>query len=94
MLTLETIFPDIKKSVLASKLISPLDIETIFNVPGGHWHHSELQIDRMYSLRPVFKYSSYRTPIYGLYICGAGTHPGGGVTGLPGKNSSREILKA
>ena len=93
MLTLETIFPDIKKSVLASKLISPLDIETIFNVPGGHWHHSELQIDRMYSLRPVFKYSSYRTPIHGLYICGAGTHPGGGISGKSGINAANQIIK-
>ena len=93
MLTLETIFPDIKKSVLASKLISPLDIETIFNVPGGHWHHSELQIDRMYSLRPVFKFSSYRTPIHGLYICGAGTHPGGGISGKSGINAANQIIK-
>ena len=93
MLTLETIFPDIKKSVLASKLISPLDIENIFNVPGGHWHHSELQIDRMYSLRPVFKYSSYRTPIRGLYICGAGTHPGGGISGKSGINAANQIIK-
>ena len=71
----------------------PLDIETIFNVPGGHWHHSELQIDRMYSLRPVFKYSSYRTPINGLYICGAGTHPGGGISGKSGINAANQIIK-
>ena len=71
----------------------PLDIETIFNVPGGHWHHSELQIDRMYSLRPVFKYSSYRTPIHGLYICGAGTHPGGGISGKSGINAANQIIK-
>ena len=70
-----------------------LDIETIFNVPGGHWHHSELQIDRMYSLRPVFKYSSYRTPIHGLYICGAGTHPGGGISGKSGINAANQIIK-
>ena len=61
-------------------------------MPGGHWHHNELQIDRMYSLRPVFKYSSYRT-LFGLYICGAGTHVIGGISGKSGICATNQIIK-
>jgi len=90
---LESFSPGIKKSILASQFLSPQDIENSFNVPGGHWHHSELQIDRMYSLRPVFKYSNYKTPLSGLYVCGAGTHPGGGINGNSGINAAKQIIK-
>ena len=90
---LETLSPGIRKSILSSQLLSPQDIENSFNVPGGHWHHSELQIDRMYSLRPVFKYSNYKTPLSGLYICGAGTHPGGGINGNSGINAAKKIIE-
>ena len=63
---LELIFPNLKKSIISTQFLSPSDIEDQFNVPGGHWHHSELQIDRMYSLRPIFKFSNYNTPIENL----------------------------
>ena len=89
---LELIFPNLKKSIISTQFLSPSDIEGQFNVPGGHWHHSELQIDRMYSLRPIFKFSNYNTPIENLYICGAGTHPGGGISGISGINSANQIL--
>ena len=89
---LELIFPNLKKSIISTQFLSPSDIEDQFNVPGGHWHHSELQIDRMYSLRPIFKFSNYNTPIENLYICGAGTHPGGGISGISGINSANQIL--
>ena len=89
---LNSLFPGLKKSVIASQFFSPVDVERQFNVPGGHWHHSELQIDRLYSLRPIFKYSNYKTPIKNLYICGAGTHPGGGISGNPGINAANQII--
>ena len=89
---LDFLFPGLKNSVIASQFLSPVDIEHQFNVPGGHWHHSELQIDRLYSLRPIFKYSNYKTPIRNLYICGAGTHPGGGISGNPGINAANQII--
>ena len=72
--------------------MTPLEIEKDYFVPGGHWHHSELQIDRMYSLRPVFGFANYQSPIENLYICGAGTHPGGGICGSSGLNAARKIL--
>ena len=89
---LDSLFPGLKKSIIASQFLSPVDIESQFNVPGGHWHHSELQIDRLYSLRPIFKYSNYKTSIKNLYICGAGTHPGGGISGNPGINAANQII--
>ena len=70
-----------------------MDIENSYLVPGGHWHHSELQVDRMYSLRPAFGFADYKSPIEGLYICGAGTHPGGGLHGSNAVNALNEILK-
>ena len=65
---LELIFPNLKKSIISTQFFSPSDIEDQFNVPGGHWHHSELQIDRMYALRPIFKFSNNTTPIENIYI--------------------------
>ena len=89
---LEEISPGFTKSIIASELLTPKDIEIRYGVPGGHWHHSEMQIDRMYSLRPVFGFSDYTTPIPGLYICGAGTHPGGGISGASGLNAAKKII--
>ena len=92
MAQLEKLAPGLGKSVLASELLSPADIETRFHVLGGHWHHGELQVDRMYALRPIFGAAHYRAPISGLYICGAGTHPGGGISGAAGLNAAREVM--
>jgi phytoene dehydrogenase-like protein len=92
MAQLEKLAPGIGKSVLASELLSPVDIESRFHALGGHWHHGELQVDRLYALRPVFGAAHYRAPISGLYICGAGTHPGGGISGASGLNAAREVM--
>jgi phytoene dehydrogenase-like protein len=90
--SLEQMAPGIAKAVIASRLFSPADVADQFHVPGGHWHHGELQIDRLFSLRPVFGAGNYRTPIDGLYICGAGTHPGGGINGISGMNASKVMV--
>jgi phytoene dehydrogenase-like protein len=89
---LERLAPGIGSSIIASELLTPVDIEAEFRAPGGHWHHGELQVDRMYSLRPVFGAANYRCPVDGLYLCGAGTHPGGGVCGASGLNAARQVI--
>ncbi|MDE2355828.1 MAG: NAD(P)/FAD-dependent oxidoreductase [Alphaproteobacteria bacterium] len=90
--TVETWAPGFKASVLARQIHSPLDLERKFGLVGGDIMHGALALDQMFSARPVLGYGDYRTPIAGLYQCGAGTHPGGGVTGAPGHNAAREIL--
>ena len=90
---LEQYAPSIGKQVVASELLAPPDLESEFNMHGGHWHHGELSLDQFMMLRPVPAAARYGTPVDGLYLCGAGCHPGGGVTGLPGRNAAIEILK-
>ena len=85
--------PGFKKSVLGVQALSPLDLERIFGLSGGDIMHGRLELDQMFSARPVLGHGNYRSPVEGLYMCGAGTHPGGGVTGAPGHNAAREILK-
>ncbi len=94
MKVLERLSPGIGKTIAASQVLAPPDIEDGWHVPGGHWHHGEWQVDRLFFNRPVFGAANYRTPIDGLYICGAGTHPGGGVNGLSGLNAAREMMRA
>ena len=77
----------------AADLMTPVDIEAEYNLPGGHWHHGELQVDQLLLNRPTFGVSGYDTPLEGLYLASAGSHPGGGISGLPGRNAAREILK-
>ncbi|MDA9137302.1 NAD(P)/FAD-dependent oxidoreductase [Pelagibacterales bacterium] len=91
--TLEKYAPEIRSCILEQEFISPNDIEKNFNVSGGHWHHGEIQIDQLFMLRPIPGAAQYKTPVSGLYMCGAGTHPGGGMTGIPGKNAAHEVLK-
>ncbi len=91
---LEKLCPGIGDTISSSTVLAPPDIETQWQVPGGHWHHGEWQVDRLFFNRPVFGAADYRTPIDGLFICGAGTHPGGGVNGLSGLNAAREIRRA
>jgi phytoene dehydrogenase-like protein len=74
-------------------LIAPLDYETEYGLPEGSVLHGEVALDQMLFMRPVPGWSRYRTPIEGLYLCGSGCHPGGGVTDLPGFNASRVILE-
>ncbi len=85
--------PNFKASVIARQIHSPLDLERKFGLIGGDIFHGALSLDQLFSARPVLGYGDYRTPIKGLFQCGAGTHPGGGVTGVPGHNAAREILK-
>lgn len=91
--TLEEYAPGVKKLILGQRTITPLDLETTFGFRGGHIHHGELSLDQLFAFRPVIGCARYRTPIERLYLCGAGTHPGAGLTGASGLNASREILK-
>jgi phytoene dehydrogenase-like protein len=84
--------PNFKASVLGRQIMSPLDLERTFGLIGGDIMHGTLQLDQMFSARPMLGHGNYRGPLRGLYMCGAGTHPGGGVTGAPGHNAAREIL--
>jgi phytoene dehydrogenase-like protein len=85
--------PNFKASVLGRRILSPLDLEREFGLTGGDIFHGALTLDQVWSARPVLGHADYRTPVAGLYLCGAGTHPGGGVSGLPGHNAAREILR-
>jgi phytoene dehydrogenase-like protein len=85
--------PNFKSAVIARQILTPLDLERTFGLVGGDIFHGALSLDQLYSARPVLGYADYRTPIEGLYQCGSGTHPGGGVTGAPGHNAAREILR-
>jgi phytoene dehydrogenase-like protein len=90
--TVERYAPGFSASVIARQILSPLDLERTFGLVGGDIMHGALSLDQMFSARPVLGHGDYRTPLKGLYQCGAGTHPGGGVTGVPGRNAAREIL--
>lgn len=92
MAALEQHAPGIGATVVASELLTPVDIERQFHMPGGHWHHGELQVDQLLLNRPTFGVSGYDTPLDGLYLASAGSHPGGGISGLPGRNAARHIL--
>jgi phytoene dehydrogenase-like protein len=85
--------PNLKKLIVGRQVLTPLDLERTYGLRGGHIHHGEMALDQLFAFRPVIGYARYRTPIAGLYLCGSGTHPGGGVTGAPGFNASREIIK-
>ncbi len=84
--------PDIEGRIVASELLTAADIEREFHITGGHWHHAELTLDQFLFVRPVSSAAQYRMPLDGLYLCGAGTHPGGGVSGAAGRNAARAIL--
>ena len=85
--------PDIRDRIVASEVLSPADIEREFRITGGHWHHGELTLDQFMFVRPVASAAQYQMPLDGLYLCGAGTHPGGGVSGAAGRNAAKTILK-
>src|SRR5205807_440247 len=91
--TLADYAPNLKELIVARHVLTPLDLEKTFGLTGGHTHHGEMSLDQLFAFRPLIGWAQYRTPIEGLYLCGAGTHPGGGVTGAPGLNASREIIK-
>ncbi len=85
--------PNFKASVLGRQIMSPLDLERTFGLIGGDIFHGALSLDQLFSARPMLGHGDYRGPLAGLYMCGSGTHPGGGVTGAPGHNAAREIIK-
>ena len=73
-------------------MLAPTDLESLLGIWGGHALHGDMAFDQLFNLRPVRGWADYRTPVDGLYLCGAGTHPGGGVTGANGRNCAREVL--
>jgi len=91
--TLSEYAPGLPGMVNQTHTITPLDYEREYGLAEGHWMHGQMGLDQLLMLRPVPGWGRYRTPVEGLYLCGSGTHPGGGITGLPGMNAAREILK-
>jgi phytoene dehydrogenase-like protein len=91
--TVDAYAPNFKRSVLGYKALSPLDLEREFGLVGGDIFHGSLGLDQLFSARPLLGQGNYRGALASLYLCGSGTHPGGGVTGLPGRNAAREILR-
>ncbi len=85
--------PNMPGSVVARTVLSPPDLEARFGITEGNIFHGDISLEQMFHMRPLPGWSQYRTPIAGLYLCGAGTHPGGGVTGAPGYNAARQILR-
>jgi phytoene dehydrogenase-like protein len=84
--------PDLPDRIVARQLLTPPDIERQFRATGGHWHHGDLAIDQMLTLRPAPGAAQYSTPLPGLYLCGAGAHPGGGIIGAAGMNAARRVI--
>jgi phytoene dehydrogenase-like protein len=84
--------PNFTAAVLGRQILTPLDLERTFGLIGGDIFHGALSLDQLFSARPMLGFAAYRTPLRGLYMCGSGTHPGGGVTGAPGHNAAREII--
>jgi phytoene dehydrogenase-like protein len=84
--------PNVRDSIIHRQVISPLDMEREYSLTGGNIFHGDMTLDQLFFMRPVAGWARYRTPIEGLYLCGSGTHPGGGVMGAPGYNAAREIL--
>lgn len=91
--TVDRYAPGFKASVIARQSLSPLDLERVFGLVGGDIFHGTLSLDQLFSARPMLGYADYRGPLDGLYLCGAGAHPGGGVTGAPGHNAARVISR-
>jgi phytoene dehydrogenase-like protein len=90
---IEEYAPGFRDLVIDKQALTPLDLEQRFGLTGGNIFHGEMSLDQMFVMRPVAGCARYRTPIRGLYLCGSGTHPGGGVMGAPGHNAAREILR-
>lgn len=91
--TVNAYAPNFRRSILGMRILSPADLEREFGLVDGDIFHGRLSLEQLFSARPTLGYADYRSPIRGLYLCGSGAHPGGGVTGAPGHNAAREILK-
>jgi len=85
--------PNFRASIIARQVLTPLDMEREYGLTRGDIFHGALGLDQLFLARPVLGHGDYRSPVRGLYHCGAGAHPGGGVTGLPGHNAARELLR-
>jgi phytoene dehydrogenase-like protein len=90
--TVDGYAPNFRRAVIARQVLSPLDLERNFGLTGGDIFHGVMDAGQLFSARPLLGHADYRAPVPGLYMCSAGTHPGGGVTGAPGHNAAREIL--
>ena len=91
--TLAEYAPDIRDTIVHRQVLTPLDLEETYGLTGGHIFHGEHALDQLFAFRPLLGWAQYRTPISRLYLCGSGTHPGGGLTGAPGANAAREIIR-
>ncbi len=91
--TIAAYAPGLEDQIVAHELLTPADIEDRYRISGGHWHHAELSLDQFYMMRPVPGAAQYAAPVDGLYLCGAGTHPGGGVMGAAGMNAADRIIQ-
>jgi phytoene dehydrogenase-like protein len=91
--TLERYAPTIRSQITAFELLTPKDLEAEFGMSGGHWHHAALTFDQFFFTRPVPGAAQFETPLPGLYLCGAGAHPGGGVMGIAGRNAAKQLLR-
>jgi phytoene dehydrogenase-like protein len=85
--------PNVESAIQQAQIITPLDLENAYGLHEGHLYHGELMLDQFLFMRPVPGYAQYRSPLPGLYLCGAGAHPGGGVNGVSGYNAAREIIR-
>jgi phytoene dehydrogenase-like protein len=83
--------PGLEKAIVGRQILTPLDLEETYGLTGGHAFHGETTLDQVFTMRPLLDWAQYRTPVRGLFLCGSGTHPGGGVTGAPGANAAREV---
>jgi phytoene dehydrogenase-like protein len=90
---IESHAPGFRRSVVGHSALSPADLEREFGLVGGDIFHGALALDQLFATRPVLGHADYRMPVRGLYLCGSGAHPGGGVTGIPGRNAAREVWR-
>jgi phytoene dehydrogenase-like protein len=91
--TVDSYAPNFRASIVGHSALSPIDLERTLGLAGGDIFHGALGLDQLWAARPMLGYGDYRTPLKSLYLCGAGAHPGGGVTGIPGHNAAREMLR-
>ena len=90
---IERYAPGLRKLIIGREFLTPADIEARYGTSGGHWHHGEFAMDQMLMMRPTYDAAQYRTPIPGLWLCGAGCHPAGDLTGFAGLNAAQAVLQ-
>ena len=91
--TIAAYAPDLKSLIAHRQVLTPLDLEETYGLTGGHVFHGEPALDQVFTMRPLLGWAQYRTPVRISILCGSGTHPGGGITGAPGANAAREVVK-